>query len=74
MFAALLSLAATHIAGLAGGAALGGAIEVAVPFLTKAHKIRKAVNLARTVHRRIHGRDLTEPEIREIYFDPTITR
>ena len=43
MFTALFGLAAANIGALGGGLAIGGALEVAVPWLTRAHRARKFV-------------------------------
>lgn len=74
MGTALLALAGTKLAALSLGAATGGALEVAIPFLTKAHRVRQALTFARHMSRKLHGRDLSPKEIAQIKFDPTLTK
>lgn len=74
MFTALIALATTHAAGLIAGAGAGTALELIVPALTAAHRVRKAVNVARTISRAVHNRDLTPQEIMQIRFDSTLTK
>lgn len=74
MLTGLIALATTHLAGLIAGAGAGTALELIVPALTAAHRIRKAVNVARTISRQVHNRDLTPQEIMQIRFDSTLTK
>lgn len=62
MITGLVALATAHVASLVGGVAAASAVEVALPWITRAHRIRQATNLARRVHRRRVGKPLPESE------------
>lgn len=74
MITALLSLAGAHVGSLLLGGGVAAGLEAALPFLTIFNRARKAVAMARMVSRLLHGRDLTELEVKRISLDPTLTK
>lgn len=74
MLTSLLALAGTYIGSLAVGGGAMTALELALPMLTKAKRVYQAVQMARAISQKIHGRDLTDNEVQRIQLDQTLTR
>lgn len=62
MFTALTTLLATFGGEAIIGLAAGVGLECAVPFLNKAHAVRKGLRVVKNVHRRVRGESMTLEE------------
>jgi len=59
---AVLALAGEHVGVLALGGTVGGALEMALPWITRIHQARKAARIARGARRSLSGQAAAAPE------------
>lgn len=74
MFTSLLALAGSYLGSMVVGGGAMAALELSLPMLTKAKRVYQAVQMARAISQKFHGRDLTDNEVQRISVDQTLTR